>query len=386
MAGVRASAGPAIRQPAGAPDRVLGWDVLRGLCALAVALYHLLYWQELPSLYTLGSYGVYLFFVLSGASLAYNYSGRLSGPREAMAFLLTRWLRLAPLYIVLCLVFVAFLTLRNGALVDQLPLRLLLNASFAFGAHDPAIWALLIGGWSLGIEFVYYLVFPLLLPTLPRLAWCGLLALALCLLQWTWIYRTVGSEAGYAASSVAYHQVPAFAAYFFGGCIIGHWRRSGGRVLSESVGVLAWLLMAGLLLWLNPARAGDELLGARGAVLFCACFAVVFVSGRVAVGAGLAPVARWLGDITYGCYLLHPLLFFGFTWFLLPRLTAVDITQAPLAARCAVAVAVIGLSCLFAAASERWFEGPLRRWGKRMLPRGKPPVPAPYSDAASISS
>ena len=28
--------------PAHGPDRVLGWDVLRGLCALAVALYHLL--------------------------------------------------------------------------------------------------------------------------------------------------------------------------------------------------------------------------------------------------------------------------------------------------------------------------------------------------------
>ena len=372
--------------PADGPDRVLGWDVLRGLCALAVALYHLLYWQDLASVHTLGSYGVYLFFVLSGASLAYNYSGRLGGTRDVATFLLTRWMRLAPLYILLCLLFIALLALRNGELVDRLPLRLLLNASFAFGAHDPAVWALLIGGWSLGIEFVYYLALPLLVAALRRPAWCALLGVALGALQWTWLYRTAGSEAGYAASSVAYHQAPAFAAYFFGGCVIGHWRRAGCRGLPETVGVLAWLLMAGLLVGLNPARAGDELLGARGAVLFGACFAIVFLSGHVALGARLAPAARWLGDITYGCYLLHPMLFFGFTWLLLPRLSPLEISQAPLAAKCALVAAVLVLSCLAAAASERCFEAPLRRWGKRMVSRRKPAAAVPYSDAASISS
>ncbi|MDB5875133.1 MAG: Acyltransferase family protein [Ramlibacter sp.] len=364
---------------------MLGWDVLRGLCALAVASYHLMYWQDVASLHTLGSYGVYLFFVLSGASLAYNYSGRLAGPRDAAVFLATRWLRLAPLYIVLCVVFVAFLSLRNGQWVDQLPLRLSLNITFAFGVHDPVIWALLIGGWSLGIEFLYYLAFPLVLALLPRAAWCAVAALALGLLQWAWIYRTVGSEAGYAASAVAYHQVPAFAAYFFGGCVIGHWRRLRFFSLRQGWGVLAWLLVGGLLLALNPAEAGDELLGLRGAVLFGACFAVVFVSGQVSVGARLAPVARWLGDITYGCYLLHPMFFFGFVWFVLPRFSAIDITDAPVVAKCAMLAAVLVLSCVTATASERWFEAPLRRWGKRVLAR-RPAPRAPYSEAARISS
>lgn len=42
--------------------RVLGWDVLRGMCAIAVAL---LTWQDIASVHTLGSYGVYLFFGLA---------------------------------------------------------------------------------------------------------------------------------------------------------------------------------------------------------------------------------------------------------------------------------------------------------------------------------
>ena len=371
--------------PLAKPGRVLGWDLLRGLCALAVASYHLLYWQDLASLHTLGSYGVYLFFVLSGASLAYNYTGRLSGRRDIAVFLATRWLRLAPLHIVLCLLFVLFLSAHKGQWVDRLPLRLSLNASFAFGLVDPTVWALLVGGWSLGIEFVYYLAFPLVLAVLPRAGWCAAVALSLALVQWAWIYGTVGSAEGYEATAVAYHQVPAFAAYFFGGCVIGHWRRSRFLAWPALGGMVAWLLMAVLLLLLNPARAGDELLGPRGALLFAACFAVVHASGQVAVGPRLAPLARWLGDITYGCYLLHPLFFFGLAWFILPAFGIADLTQAPLAGRWAMGAAVLALSCSTATASERWFEAPLRRWGKRrMAPTGTPA--AGYSEAASISS
>ena len=368
----------------GSTGRVLGWDVLRGLCALAVASYHLLYWQGLASLHTLGSYGVYLFFVLSGASLAYTYGGRLASAREAGAFLFTRWLRLAPLYLVLCVVFIAFLSVRNGEPVDRLPLRLALNASFAFGLHDPTVWALLIGGWSLGIEFVYYLAFPLLLAAVSRPRWCAATALGLGLLQWAWIYRTAGSGAGYAATTAAYHQVPAFAAYFFGGCVIGHCRRARFLSLAPSAGVAVWMATAGLLLALNPAQAGDELLGARGAALFGLCFAAVFVSGHVNLSGRAAGAAQWLGDITYGCYLLHPMLLFGFVWFVLPRFGVPEVEGLTIAARWAVLAGVLALSCLGAAASDRWFEAPLRRRGKRML--GRWGAAAPYNEAASISS
>jgi peptidoglycan/LPS O-acetylase OafA/YrhL len=324
-----------------------------------------------------------MFFVLSGASLAYTYGG-ITRARDMGAFLLTRWLRLAPLYLLLCGVFVAFLSVRNGELVDGLPLRLALNASFAFGLHDPTIWALLVGGWSLGIEFVYYLAFPLLLAALSRAAWCAAVALALGVLQWAWIHHTAGSDAGYAASAVAYHQVPAFAAYFFGGCVIGHWRRTRFLSLAPSAGMAVWVATAGLLLALNPARAGDELLGPRGAALFGLCFAAVFVSGQVSLADRAARVAGWLGDITYGCYLLHPMLFFGFAWFVLPRFGITEIEALPPAARWGVLGGVLALSCLGAAASERWFEAPLRRWGKRML--GQRGATAPYKEAASISS
>ena len=83
-------------------DRVLGWDLLRGLCALVVALYHLLLWQDVAALHSFGSYGVYLFFLLSGASLAYTYADRFEQGRFAFReFLWVRYMRLAPLYLAL---------------------------------------------------------------------------------------------------------------------------------------------------------------------------------------------------------------------------------------------------------------------------------------------
>ena len=369
-----------------APGRVLGWDVLRGLCALSVAAYHLMYWQDLAAVHTLGSYGVYLFFVLSGASLAYNYAGQLRGPADAARFLATRWLRLAPLFIVVCLLFLALLAWHNGGWVDRIPLRLLLNVSFAFGVYDPTIWALPVGGWSLGIEFAYYLAFPLLLFVLSRRGWWVVLGLALAALQWTWIHRTVGSADGYAASSVAYHQVPAFAAYFFGGCVIGAARRARDRGWPQSAGLVTWTVLIVLLLALNPPAAGAELLGVRGAVLIAACFVAVHASGQVRLAGHGSALAPWLGDITYGCYLLHPIFFFGFNWLLWPRISTLELAHAPTAVRWAVLAGVLLVTCATAAAGERWFEAPVRRWGKRMLAPARARAAAPYIDAASISS
>jgi len=348
-------------------ERVPGWDMLRGLCALAVASYHLLYWQGLASLHTLGSYGVYLFFILSGASLSYTYADGFRRRGDVLAFVVTRWLRLAPLYLLLCIVFVAMLSQRDGQLVDQLGWRTLLNASFGFGLVDPAIWALLIGGWSLGIEFVYYLAFPAWMSVVGRGGRGPMLWLVLCALQWFWILHTAGSDAGYAASAVAYHQIPAFGAYFFGGCLIGQWRRVKDLRLPTGWGIAVWVGMGALLLALNPLEQGDELLGWRGMMLFVACFAVVALSGQVRLDGGAQACARWLGDITYGCYLMHPLVFFGFAWFVLPHVTEVEIQDMPTLPGLVLVAVVLTLSCWLAKLSERHLETPLRHWGRRKL-------------------
>lgn len=370
-------AGPlAPRVPLSAPARVLGWDLLRGLCALSVMAYHLMGWQDLAHVSPLGTYGVYLFFILSGASLAYAYDAQALSTRVGFCrFLWVRWMRLAPLYLLLCAVWLAMLAAHRGAWTDHIPLRLALNASFAFGLHDPVTWALLVGGWSLGIECVFYLCMPWLLRWVQTPAWRWSTLCALVGVQAAWVAHTVGRE-GLAAATVAYHQVPAFGAWFFAGCMIGHWQRGGVIDLRLRAGLTLWTAMGALLVLLATATPGAELVGWRGAVLAPACVLTVWASGRVRLDGAWARVAAWLGDITYGAYLLHPVLFFGLSWFLLPRGSRWAVEALPLAGRVAVLLGVGSLTVLVAMGSERYLERPLRRAARPVRP-ATGPLPSP---------
>ena len=349
--------------------RVLGWDVLRGLTALGVMAYHLLYWQGLAELSTLGTYGVYLFFTLAGASLAYAYPvGTLASWRAYGAFLVARWLRLAPLYLALVAVYLTMLRANNGNWMEHLPKNLALNASFTFGLFDPATSALLIGGWSLGIEFVFYLLMPVFAWALTRRKGRWFLLAVLGGVQAAWVLSTVG-ESGLAKASVAYHQVPAFSAYFFAGCLIGHARRQSAPAAPLGRGLAVWALITGLLLACVPEVPGQELVSWRGLLLPLACVLTVWASGAVLVPVRLQSVSAWLGDITYGTYLLHPLLLFGLSWFILPAITDTPIESLPTLARVLLALGIGTLACLLAAASERWYERPFRQSGRRLVQR-----------------
>ena len=136
-------------------NRVVGWDLLRGICALSVAIYHLLSWLDIAHLYPLGLYGVYIFFVLSGASLTFTYSSKTENRCFSFSnFLFARYLRLAPLYLLL-LIFSVPWKLKNEGLDIFLMGKLVSNVFFSFGLYKPVGQSMLVGGWSLGIEFLF---------------------------------------------------------------------------------------------------------------------------------------------------------------------------------------------------------------------------------------
>ncbi len=348
-------------------ERVLGWDLLRGLCAIAVAAYHLLMWQNVTAIHTFGSYGVYLFFVLSGASLAYTYVDRVATHRFSFGhFLWVRYLRLAPLYLLLMLLVLPWKLLKDGATTSLL-LTYLLNASLLFGFYKPSTHAVLVGGWSLGIEVIFYLLFPLLILSFRSrwLAW-GIFG-GLLFIQLGWIYATLGKSGGYLLNAEAYHQAPAFAAYFMGGCLMGVAKRRGSlkSVLPKNAGLVA--LLAGFLLMfaVNPQQQGDELVGWRGIVLGGLCFALVNLASRLDLKGRLASIAQHFGDATYGVYLLHPVIFFGLAFVVFPRMKVSAPDQWPTPARLLFVVLVLLVAFVLAILSERFFEKPIRQLGKQ---------------------
>lgn len=360
-------------------ERVLGWDLLRGLSAIAVAAYHLLLWQGLATVHPWGSYGVYLFFVLSGASLAYTYAPRLqAGSFSFRSFLWVRYVRLAPLYLALLLLVLPWKIHQEGW-TAALAGELLLNASFLFGWYEPAARSMLVGGWSLGIEAVFYLLFPLFMAAALRPRWGLAAGVALLLVQALWIVATAGAESGYQANAVRYHHAPAFAGYFMGGCLLGLARLRGQQSRWPALpGASALVGVFAVMLALQPERQGDELLGWRGLLFAALCFGAVWLAGGLRMRRRSDRIATALGDATYGVYLLHPVLYFGLALVLLPRLGLPDPTAWPAAARAAFTMALLTGAFALAVLSERRLERPLREWSKRGRRR--------QSEAASISS
>lgn len=166
--------------------RVPGIDLLRGLCIVAVVLHHInlriRFNQSLAGhwlgpaanrvLFWSGYYGVRVFFVISGfliAGWSLKRWGRLENINRKQ-FYLMRFARIAPCLIALLLI----LTVLDRAGTPQfvinpqrtsLPRALLAAVTFhinwleANRGYLPAAWDVL---WSLSVEEVFYVLFPLL--------------------------------------------------------------------------------------------------------------------------------------------------------------------------------------------------------------------------------
>lgn len=354
------------------PDRVLGWDLLRGCCAYGVAAYHLLTWQKVADIHSVGFYAVYLFFVLSGASLALNYYPKFAS-RFTLAdfgnFLFVRYMRLLPLFAILVFLSLPW-KIKTQGLTSELLLKLTSNLSFLFGFGTPLTNSMIVGGWSLGIEFVFYLLFPIFLIPLAwgkgriLIIWVALLAL-----QFVWIAATVGSDATKLSNLASYHQVPAFAAYFFGGCVIGflHLQPDKKIEIGSVPGVLGMLFAGALIVALNTDNPATVLFSWRATLLVALCFATVWWCSRIVLVGKLAKASLLLGNVTYGVYLIHPFLYFGVAFVLAPRMTGINATSGFGLTSLAIGIGVLVLTTLLAYASERWLEKPVRHWCSKHL-------------------
>ncbi|MDP3138749.1 MAG: acyltransferase [Burkholderiaceae bacterium] len=371
-----ASSSPSGNAPGGAAGtavgRVHGWDLLRGVCAFAVAVFHLLTWQKVADLHTLGFYGVYLFFVLSGASLTINYLGGFAAGvslRGMGQFLFVRYMRLIPLFALLVLLSLPWKLKASGFTPDLLG-KIVSNLTFTFGFGSPLTQSMIVGGWSLGIEFIFYLLFPVfLIPLAPgvRRVWAAVVFTALLALQFTWIGFTAARDAVSIPGLSAYHQVPAFAAYFFGGCVIGWLHQQGrfARPVSPVAGLLGVAALGSVFVLLNHADPAQVLWGWRGLTLCLLCFVLVWWAGQIRLRDFGERCARHVGDVTYGVYLIHPFVFFGLSFVVAPRVDWLPMASGRWDMALAIGTAVLVATGALAYASERWFEHPIRRWSTR---------------------
>jgi len=139
-------------------------QVLRGIAAFAVAVYHLKYLtrdnlafsQILDFFFNNGAAGVNLFFVISGFIMVYITGHKNFTPRGAFKFLIERFVRIWPTYLLITLLH-AFLTYRSqiGSQTEQI-VRSLLFIPLANDTPPFYGYATLSVGWSLNYEIYFY--------------------------------------------------------------------------------------------------------------------------------------------------------------------------------------------------------------------------------------
>jgi peptidoglycan/LPS O-acetylase OafA/YrhL len=328
------------------PRKILGLELLRGLCALLVAIYHGLYWTGIARFPSWGRFGVYVFFVISGAVLYQNYHKTLSlhpakpGDLSIPQFLLKRFARLAPL-LWACILVPAIG--RNSWIPDQY----FLNLSLLFGFGAPGQTSYLTGGWSIGIEFVLYALFPVLL-AFARDARTMVVTLLLLLGLRMIFVSFVLKGTTLAEAWAIYTEPAAFLVFFFGGMVVA---RTMATVTLTPVLGLAMGCLCALLMFADPGSSDAQiLLGARGLLLTTLSLFVVAAFFWSPPQKLAAVVSRFFGDVSYGLYLMHPLVWAAARRYLPPMPDTVRI------------IPTIAVATIAAWFSLRFYERPLRGW------------------------
>lgn len=144
--------------------RVDSLDWLRGLMACSIMFYHLLGWENVhldsdSILGRLGIYGVSIFFILSGLSMAIVYNSILNNLHNYLIFIVRRIFRIWPLLWLVTLFIFFEIVISEKKFGYKL---LALNLSTLFGFIKPSAY-MAIGAWSIGNEMVYYVLTPIII-------------------------------------------------------------------------------------------------------------------------------------------------------------------------------------------------------------------------------
>lgn len=355
-------------------SRVPALDILRGLAASLIFVYHFFAISPFapdcvaPTLrhivLSFFGMGVPLFFALSGTSLYIGFFPRRHRPEFLSDFYYRRFFRIAPLFYFAAGVWVAIFHSR-GAPIDGG--RLFATATFLFnlipGWHESYVGA----GWSVGIEMLFYGIFPIFLVLAQDLlssvfSWCLAVALsvvgysALTQLSPAQNYPSLAfiSHLGYFATGVL--------VYF---CIrrTNTARLRTWRIQIENAGLLlaliliVYFLAGGLwtLVHISPPQSIARMFWAVPIGILIALACRLPADGRL-----LAPFVA-LGSWSYSVYLLHPIVLY----FVFDYVRTFGHIEVPSAFRFTVVlvasfVVLVGSSFL----SFRYIEQPFIRWGK----------------------
>jgi peptidoglycan/LPS O-acetylase OafA/YrhL len=297
-------------------------DSLRGIAALLIVVFHV---QGIPRLEVTGGFaeiithfgaGVPLFYALSAFSLMIGYSERLESPGGLKHFYIRRIFRILPLFYGLLIfwILVRNFYFQAETSFTAFVLNYLCVLGLIPGQHEGLVWA----SWSIGVEMLFYLIFPLALIISRTLASSFIVFLATVAI----------SVASQDALSPLADKAPSFPhmaistqIVFFGAGLFAYrlgeylaartsessetMRRTFAEVIVISgIGFLLAYWMTPLSVWAGRIHLGVQMLAFAWVLLL----APVLVQGRLNT-ISIRPLER-AGKISFSLYLLNPPIIF----------------------------------------------------------------------------
>jgi peptidoglycan/LPS O-acetylase OafA/YrhL len=328
-----------------ATPRFPGVDVLRGLAIISVILLHswlrlylngrslnplLPHWL-LQVVFRDAIDGVPVFFAVSGFLITYTCIRRFGSLRSVAvtAFYRIRFARIAPMLLLLLAVLSILhllqlpnfvITPRHGDLPHALFAALTFHLSWYEAVHGylPPAWDIL---WSLSVEEMFYLFFPLLCVLLLRRrggpAIFGALLAALIIMGpfartiWT-AANPIWQEKSYLGGTdcIAFGCITAIA--------LAWCERSGRKPSPQALLAMVWtgIILVTLMAW--PARlAWRRPIGRSGAsvtvFIVGICLIIVGTVLRNRPGRAWSAPLRWFGSHSYELYLTHEFVIIAIT-------------------------------------------------------------------------
>ncbi len=348
-------------------------DTLRGIAALYVLVYHTILLPA-PALAVPpaigwivlnGGTGVTLFFVVSAFTLCLSSQMHAGEPDAVMRYVIRRICRIVPLFYV----WVLLSWVRDAFVLGahHSPGRVGLNLVFLYnlvpGYETSFVWA----GWTLGVEMLFYAMFPWLfrhVTTVPRALLFVVASLGLSA-----VHQRIGAtlpmdealRASYLHFSI-FHMLPVFAFGVLAWHV--HQRYIAGRSVSPVVSI-ALVVSAAVgyrLLLMSQLWQGLDVLYWQAVVYSLLLLGLAITPWPVLVNRATV----FLGTISYSVYLNHPTV----VVILRPVYAWIYAQPLPVALQFGAAIAlttaaVVGVSLV----TYRLIERPGMRFGSRLITR-----------------